>query len=199
MKSREKLASALSVLVALAAATVLSGCINQAGNADPYRVFGVSEAQLNTARSNGRPYVVNRRGHLQAIEPIDFNTSQLGRIRLLPNYVSDGSSRPFDDDPGSDMAAILHDALYRGAPQLTFPDGFQGRWTRKQADAIFCEQLRIQKATNTNAFLNCKGVNVFYVSQGVWMLHRKKREAYWQTQAEILRKKRRRQLFITPG
>ena len=177
----------------------LSACINQAGNANPYRAYAVTGEQIDSANRQGLPYVKNRRGHLQTIKPVDFQTEQFGLVRILPNYVSDGSSRPFDSDHGSNMAALLHDALYRGAPQLTFPDGYPGRWTRQQADAAFCRQLRIQKATPTNQTINCKALNLMGVSHGVWKYHTKKRKAYWKTQEERLRKKRVNRLFISPS
>ena len=179
--------------------SLLSACINQAGNANPYRAYAISPEKLDKAKQQGFPYVKNRRGHLQTIKPITFYTEEFGRVRILPNYVSDGSSRPFDSDHGSNMAALLHDALYRGAPQMTFPDGYPGRWTRQQADAAYCLQLKLQNASETNQKINCRGVNLMGVSHGVWKYHAKKRKSYWKKQEEILRKKQVNQLFISPS
>lgn len=189
----------LTLIVPLLLCSLLSACINQAGNANPYRVHSLTAEQIDNANRLGYPYVKNRRGHLQTIRPIVFYTQQFGRVRILPNYVSDGSSRPLDTDHGSNMAAMLHDALYRGAPQLTFPDGYPGRWNRRQADAAFCLQLRRQNASKTNQTINCQGVNLLGVSYGVWNYHTKKREAYWKKQEEILRDQQNNQLFRTPN
>ena len=179
--------------------SLLSACVNQAGNANPYRAYAISSEKLDKAKRQGFAYVKNRRGHLQTIKPITFYTEQFGRVRISPNYVSDGSSRPFDSDHGSNMAALLHDALYRGAPQLTFPDGYPGRWTRQQADRAYCLQLKLQNASEANQKINCRGVNLMGVSHGVWKYHAKKRKSYWKKQEEILRKKQVNQLFISPS
>ena len=126
--------TALKWTILVIAGAILSGCINEAGNARRYSVFEVKPDQLAEAKRLNRPYIINTRGYIQTIRPIDFQTRQWGRVRLKPNFVSDGSSLPFDKDPGSNMAALLHDALYRAAPELSFPHGYPGRWTRKQAD-----------------------------------------------------------------
>ncbi|MEP0943425.1 MAG: hypothetical protein ABJH63_05870 [Rhizobiaceae bacterium] len=178
----------LGLCFVLAGTLLASGCINEAGNEHRYRVFHVKPEQLADARQKRLPYIINRRGHIQTIQPIDFYTRQWGRVRLKRNFVSDGSSLPFDDDLGSNMAALLHDALYRGAPELTFPHGYPGRWTRAQADAAYCVQLRRQGATERLAKVNCKGVNILGVSQGVWRYHRPRRQAYWQQQEHPQRK-----------
>ncbi|MEP1205977.1 MAG: hypothetical protein ABJM29_04985 [Rhizobiaceae bacterium] len=177
---------------------LLSACVNQAGTADPYRVFDVSGEQLGDARRNGLPYVKSRRGQLQTIRPIEFETDQFGRVLILQNFVSDGSSRPFDNEHASNMAALLHDALYRGAPQLTFPDKYPGQWTRKQADAAYCQQLKLQKARESTQKINCRGLKILGVGEGVWKHHTERRQAYWDRQAEIERKKRVNRLFISP-
>ena len=182
-------ARALTSIVLLLLCGLLSACINQAGNANPYRAYAVSSEKIEKAKRQGFPYVKNRRGHMQTINPITFYTEEFGRVRLAPNYVSDGSSRPFDNDHGSNMAALLHDALYRGAPQMSFPDGYPGRWTRQQADAAYCLQLKRQNASEANQKINCRGVNLMGVSHGVWKYHAKKRKEYWKAQEEILRKK----------
>ena len=75
------------------------------------------------------------------------------------------------------MAALLHDARYRGAPELTFPHGYPERWTRQQADQAYCRQLKRQGSRELMAKINCGGVNILGVSQGVWRYHRKRREA----------------------
>ena len=161
-------------------AGLLSGCINEAGNSQRYTVFRVKPEQLAEAKRLNRPYIINTRGHIQTIRSIDFYTRQWGRVRLMPNFVSDGSSLPFDDDPGSNMAALLHDALYRAAPELRFPHGYPGRWTKAQADEAYCLQLKRQGAKERLTKLNCRGVNVLGVSRGVWRYHRPRREAYFR-------------------
>ena len=95
------------------------------------------------------------------------------------------------------MAALLHDALYRGAPQLTFPDGYPGRWTRQQANAAYCLQLRHQNATAKKQTVNCRALKLF--GSGAWNYHTKEREAYWQNQEKILTKKRLNSLSVSPG
>lgn len=170
----------LAMLVVVAC--IASGCINEAGNSQRYTVFQIKPEQLAEAKRLQRPYIINTRGHIQTIRPIDFYTRQWGRVRLKSNFVSDGSSLPFDDDPGSNMAALLHDALYRAAPELSFPHGYPGRWSRKQADEAYCLQLKLQRAGERLTKLNCRGVNVLGISRGVWRYHRTRREAYWREQ-----------------
>ena len=161
---------------------ILSACVNEAGNLQRYQVFRITPEQFAEARQQRQPSIINNRGYIQTIQSIDFYTRQWGKVRILPNFVSDGSSLPFDDDPGSNMAALLHDALYRAAPELTFPHGFPGRWTRAQADEAYCLQLRRQGAHERLSKLNCRGVKVIGISQGVWHYHRHRREAYWRAQ-----------------
>ena len=177
-----KFGHGLRLVMLLIAASLLAACINEAGNSQRYTVFAVKPSQLAEAERLQRPYIINRRGHIQTIQPIDFYTRQWGRGRLQPNFVSDGSSLPFDEDPGSNMAALLHDALYRGAAELAFPHGYPGRWPRAQADAAYCLQLKRQGAKERLTKLNCRGVNVLGISQGVWRYHRPRREAYFRAQ-----------------
>ena len=172
--------TALRLMTLVVAGAILSGCINEAGNAHRYTVFDVKPDQLAEAKRLNRPYIINTRGHIQTIRPIDFYTRQWGRVRLKSNFVSDGSSLPFDEDPGSNMAALLHDALYRAAPELTFPHGYPGRWSRQQADEAYCLQLKLQGAQERLTKINCRGVNVLGISQGVWRYHRPRREAYFR-------------------
>ena len=122
---------------------LLVGCVNQAGSSDPYRIFSVTEAQRAVAEKRSLPYVRNKRRVLQTIEPINYQTAQFGHVQLAAGFVSDGSSRPFDTNQASTLAALLHDALYRGAQQLRFMDGFKGEWTKQLADDAYCEQLVI--------------------------------------------------------
>lgn len=161
-------------------ALCLAGCVNQIGADNPYRVFDVSDDQVQLARGDGRPFVVNSRGYMQTIEIVEFDTKQFGRVRIQPNFVSDGSSRPFDKDPGSNMAALLHDALYRGAPQLKFLDGYPGPWTKAQADSAYCLQLQRLETKEKVAAVNCRAVRFLQVSSLSWQHHQKRREAYWK-------------------
>ncbi|NKB51986.1 MAG: hypothetical protein GKR97_07145 [Rhizobiaceae bacterium] len=175
-----RLARIFGSALACASAVALSACVNQANTDNPFRSFTITEDQLETAASTGRPFVKNRLGQLQTIRPIDFHTQQFGRVRILSKFVSDGSSRPFDSDFGSNMAALLHDALYRGAPQLTFPDGYPGRWTRKQADQAYCLQLQRQNAGELTQQVNCRSVDTLGMSIVAWNFHQTSREAYWE-------------------
>jgi hypothetical protein len=185
--SIRRISNGIGLLSLTLGALALAGCVNEAGNSQRYRVFEIKPEQLAEARQYRRPYIINTRGHIQTIQPLDFYTRQWGRVRLKPNFVSDGSSLPLDDDPGSNMAALLHDALYRGAPELTFPHGYPGRWTRHQADQAYCLQLKRQGAAERLAKLNCGGVNILGVSHGVWRYHRFRRQDYWEKQEQLLR------------
>ncbi len=192
------LARMFGFALVLIGAGTLSACVNQAGTDNPYRSFSITGDQLNAAASTGRPFVKNRLGQLQTIRPIDFYTQQFGRVRILPKFVSDGSSRPFDDDFGSNMAALLHDALYRGAPQLSFPDGYPGRWTRQQADQAYCLQLQRQNAGELTRQINCHGMETLGMSVVVWNFHQRSREAYWEKQTEFNLKTRVNQILNAP-
>ena len=161
-------------------ASILSACVNEAGNLQRYKVFSVTPEQIAEAQRQRQPYIINKRGYIQTVQSIDFYTRQWGKVRIMPNFVSDGSSLPFDNDPGSNMAALLHDALYRAAPELRFPHGFPGRWTRAQADEAYCLQLRRQGAHEKLSKMNCRGVKALGISQGVWHYHRHRREAYFR-------------------
>ena len=161
-------------------AVFLTGCINQITSENPYQVFSLSDEEVQRAKGTGKPFAINSNGLLQTIDSVDFDTIQFGRVRIRRNFVSDGSSRPFDHDPGSDMAALLHDALYRGAPQLEFLDGYPGPWTKQQADLAYCLQLQRFGTKKSVAEVNCRAVRFLQVSILAWKLHRVRREAYWK-------------------
>ena len=74
-----------------------------------------------------------------------------------------------------------------------------GRWSREQADAAYCVQLKRQNASPANQKINCRGVNLMGVSHGVWKYHAKKRKEYWRAQEEILRKQRINDQFVSPS
>jgi hypothetical protein len=161
-------------------ALLLSGCVNQLVLDDPYKVIGVSDEQLAEAQKTSKPYVINYKGYFQTVEPVEFDTKQFGMVILERNFVSDGSSRPFDEDSGSNMAALLHDALYRGAAQLNFVDGYPGPWTKAQADHAYCLQLQNFGSKKSVAEVNCRAIRYLQVSSIAWQHHRNHRETYWK-------------------
>jgi len=167
---------------ALFLSALLVGCTNQHGIADPYRLFEVSEVRHEKAKKAGLPYVVNRRRNLQTTEIIEYQTKQFGKVHIRPDFVSDGSSRPLDRDRGSIMAALLHDALYRGAPQLSFVDGYPGPWSKAEADAAYCLQLQRMGAKPRRAKFNCRAVRFMKASKAAWRIHRQRREKFWASQ-----------------
>ena len=158
----------------------LTGCIHHVMDSNPYQPFAVPDEAAKSARQQGLPYFKNENGHYQLLEPLVFQTKQFGRVKLLRDFVSDGSSRPLDKDEGSNRAAFLHDALYRGPAQLIFLDGYPGRWSRAEADAAYCLQLQRQGAKELTAKTNCRAVRFLRVGHGNWVFHEETRLAYWK-------------------
>lgn len=173
---------AVARIALLSLLPLLAGCPNQAGIADPYRLFDVPEKHYETARKAGLPYVVNRRRNYQIIETIEYQTKQYGLVQIMPKFVSDGSSRPMDRDKGSIMAAFLHDAMYRGAPQLRFVDGYPGPWSKAEADTAYCLQLQRTGTRPRRARFNCRAVRSMKTSKAAWRIHTEGREKYWAQQ-----------------
>ncbi|MGI9366160.1 MAG: hypothetical protein ACR2O8_13320 [Rhizobiaceae bacterium] len=170
----------MKILIYVLTMLLLTGCVHHVLDSNPYHPFSASYEEIQSAKAQGLPYFKNANGHYQLLEPLVFHTKQFGRVKLLPQFVSDGSSRPLDKDEGSNRAAFLHDALYRGPAQLIFLDGYPGRWTRAEADAAYCLQLQRQGAKELTAKTNCRAVRFLRVGQGNWMFHEETRTAYWE-------------------
>lgn len=164
----------------------LTACVNQAGQTDPYRALVATQAELAVAGKEKLPYVITKRGNLQTFEEITYQTTIFGPITILPGFVADGSSRPFDKNRGSQMASLLHDAFYRGAAQMRFERGFPGRWSKNQADLVYCEQLRLQNAPKRLARSNCLGIRLVPGAISPWDFHRKRRTEYWEAQERLV-------------
>ena len=174
------------IFVMIFAANALAACVNQAGQHDPYHLFTITDEQRADATKKGLPYVTNRKGNLQTVEPIVYETQQFGQLTILPGFVSDGSSRPFDTNPASIKSAILHDAMYRGTPKLSFENGFPGPWTKAQADTVYCLQMLRLGVPKNLAETNCRGVRFLQGNLSVWGFHKQRRERYWANQSRRL-------------
>ena len=163
-------------------AIFLGGCLNEARfDAGPPQT-GFNEAAILKAMADNKAYVAVGSGRYRLFEAINYETVGFGKVRLEIGFVSDGSSSPIEDDNGSRLAGFLHDALYRGSPSLLFVDGFQGKWTKKDADDEYCHQLKKLKASTRRIRLNCAGPKFLPSLVSPWEHHKPKREKYWKVQ-----------------
>ena len=111
--------------------------------------------------------------------PIRFETDLFGPVVLTRGYRSNGSSSPVADSEATRLAGFLHDALYAASGHLRFPTGRPRRWTRAEADRIYCNQMRRLGAARWHARLNCTGV-MAGVTAKTWRQLAWKRERRWR-------------------
>ncbi len=163
-------------------AIFLGSCLNEAKFDAGPRQTGFNEAAILKAMADNKAYVAVGSGRYRLFEAINYETVGFGKVRLEIGFVSDGSSSPIEDDNGSRLAGFLHDALYRGSPSLLFVDGFQGKWTKKNADDEYCHQLKKLKASARRIRLNCAGPKLLPSLVSPWEHHKPKREKYWKDQ-----------------
>ncbi len=179
------------LLVASTCTFLLSGCLNEAKfDAGPPQT-GWSEAAIFKAKEDNKAYVAVGSGRYRLFEAVNFETINFGKVRLEKGFVSDGSSSPIADDNGSRLAGFLHDALYQGSPSLVFVGGFQGKWTKSNADDEYCHQLKKMKASKRPIRVNCAGPKLLPSFVSPWEHHKLKREKYWKHQQLLAEKQAR--------
>ena len=116
-------------------------------------------------------------GRHELTRAICFETEALGTVVLTRGFRSDGASGPVPDMPATRRAGFLHDALYAASGHLRFPDGAR-RWSRREADAAFCETLRAD-APGWRARALCAGTRLAPVERR-WRALAPKRERRWR-------------------
>jgi len=173
------------LLIVSAFVIFLGGCLNEAKfDAGPPQT-GFNDAAIFEAIADNKVYVAVGSGRYRLFEAINFETLNFGKVRLEKGFVSDGSSSPIADDNGSRLAGFLHDALYRGAAMMVFVDGFQGKWTKKNADDEYCHQLKKLKASARHIRINCAGPKLLPSFVSPWEHHKPQRERYWKVQQSL--------------
>ncbi len=103
----------------------------------------------------------------------------MGTVVLKKGFVSDGSTSPIPDVPGSLYAGFLHDALYGGSPYLRFLSGFPGRWSKKRADDEYCYQMKRLGVSKRHRNINCTGVRLLNPAISPWGFNLAKRNKLW--------------------
>ena len=181
--------SACNQLLVVSTCTLFLGsCLNEVKfDAGPPQT-GFNEAAILKAKADNRVYVAIGSGRYRLFDALNFETINFGMVRLESGFVSDGSSSPITDDNGSRLAGFLHDALYRGSPSLLFVEGFQGKWTKKNADDEYCHQLKKLKASKRHIRINCVGPKLLPSFVSPWEHHRPQRERYWKYQQSLAEK-----------
>ena len=119
-------------------------------------------------------------GRFELTAPLCFETGRFGRVVLTAGYRSDGSSSPIRDLEGSRAAGFLHDALYAASGHLRFPDGLPARWTKAEADAVYCAQMARRGVPRWHARSNCAGAKALPQIRFAWQRLAPKRERRWR-------------------
>ena len=118
-------------------------------------------------------------GRFELTAPLCFATERFGRVVLTQGYRSDGSSSPIRDGEGSRAAGFLHDALYAASGHLRFPDGAPARWTKAEADAVYCAEMVRRGVPGWHARANCAGARGLPQIRLAWQRLGPKRERRW--------------------
>ena len=134
-------------------------------------------------------HIVIGRHRYRLTRDVVYTTRHFGQVVLGKGFESDGSTSPIPDVPGSLYAGFLHDALYRGAPQLLFLNGYPGPWTKLQADQEYCFQLKRLGVKREHRNFNCTAPKLLIPPLSPWEFRKALRERYWAAQS---RAKRRR-------
>ena len=111
--------------------------------------------------------------------PIRYETDLFGPVILTPGYKSNGSNSPIADSEATRLAGFLHDALYAASGHLRFPTGRPRRWTKREADQIYCNQMRRLGAARWHAAVNCAGAKSLVTGKS-WRQLGWKRERRWR-------------------
>jgi hypothetical protein len=160
---------ALLMAVTIAGATGVNSFAGTKNSRHVARYIGV----------DAHSHVVIGHHKYRLVRSVKFKTRHFGTVILKKGFVSDGSTSPIADVPGSLYAGFLHDALYDGSPYLKFVSGFPGRWTKRQADEEYCYQLKRLGVNDQHRNINCIGVKLLNPLISPWGFNHSKRKKLW--------------------